>query len=380
MRKVQKMKKKQGFTLVELLVVVAIIAVIGAGIAVTYQNLDDQAKTAMEMSDMSALKKVVKHWSAVNDYKLPTGFDSLVDANGILYTDFTMADNSFAEVDASDKGINGPLGYATLEVAEAPDRVLENLSVAGLTTVYTHLLGATIANDSTFETGMGGSVNTDNTLTSLVTGDTETRDHADAIVAGAAGAAAFDYDSDGDGTPGESGEDDPYTVDGFDVYSQAAYDAEVIDQQVLLDAKTTDMLAFIYPGGGTTLMGQTAPMNLTDEIISNAGLKPAQVQNPADAPEAGKYYLVAMGFGRFASINQGKAVRTDAPITGKRQAGDKAYYSRYIAIFRVPAAEYSTMTGSSEGPVLVDVLSPQGFSVAALQDKMEDDKDRVQDS
>lgn len=374
----RKMLKKQ-FTLVELLVVVAIIAVIGSGIAMTYQNLDDHAKTAMEMSDMSALKKSVKHWSAVNNYKLPDGLDSLVDDEGNLYTPQQFADNSMTPTPSSTskKGLNGPVGYATLEVAEAPDVVLQNLQAAGMKFTYLHRVAAGNANDSTFETGrMGGAVDTANTKATLVVGDTEARDHAKLIVAG--DDSSHDYDG-ADDVEGNA-DDTDFTVDGDSFKTAAEFAQAQIDAQAILDAITTDKLAFVFPGGGTTMMGQTAPMNFTDEIITNAGLTQEQVANPNQTPSgAQKYYLVAMGFGRFCSIYQGKAVRADAPVTGKRQPQADDTYSRYLAVVRVPTAKYSTMTGSSEAPVLVDVLSPQGYSVAALRDNFIDDKEKIQD-
>jgi len=367
------------FTLVELLVVVSIIAVIGSGVALTYQGLDDHAKTAMEMADIAALKKSVKHWSAVNDYKLLDGFDSLVDDNGDLYTQMTMGDNPpFPQTPSSDGyGIAGPIGYGTLEVATAPDVVLANLATGGMTTTYTHLRGSGTANDSTFETGaMGGSVDTSKTKTTLAIGGSDTMDHAQLIVD--ADDSAFDYDSDGNGTPSEVTDDD-FIVDGVNFNAPADLVAEQAVQQAILDSPVTDKLAFIFPGGGTQAMGQPAGMNLTNEIISNAGLTEAEVEDPNNAVPTKKYYLVAMGFGRFVSIHKGKSIRSDSPITGKRNAISQNAYSRYIAIIKVPSAEYSTMSGSSEAPVLVDVLSPQGYSVAALQDKFQDDKDKIQD-
>ena len=65
------MKKamKSGFTLIELLVVVAIIAVIGAGVAVTFNRLDERAKSAMEISDIGILSSTIKNWSFLQDRK-----------------------------------------------------------------------------------------------------------------------------------------------------------------------------------------------------------------------------------------------------------------------------------------------------------------------
>ncbi len=390
--------KRNPFTLVELLVVVAIIAVIGAGIAVTYQNLDDSAKTAMEMSDISALKKVTKHWSAINDYKLLDGMDSLIDTDGNLFTpstfgDFSMATQTFPEnpSSASGIGLNGPLGYATLEAATAPDVVLDNLQVAGMNFTYAHLVTATHANDSTYSKGMGGSVDTSDTKSTLVIGGSEAKVDADEVVADAPNGNAHDYDGI-DNIEG-NGDDVDYTfttvANGtvFGPYATLAeWTAVQVTQQAIADANQTDTLAFIFPGGGPQMMGNPAPMNLVSGIIANAGLINSQVANPNDYVQAtnthtagASYYLVAMGYGKFASLYTGKGVRADSPVTGKRQSPKDADYSRYVAVVKVPIEEYNTMTGSSEAPVVVDVLSPQGYSVAHLQDKFIDDKEKVQD-
>lgn len=361
-----KQKRNQGFTLVELLVVVAIIAVIGAGVAVTYQRLDDKAKTAMEMSDIATLKKVVKHWGAINDYQIPNEMDSLVDNEGSLYSqmeDTTGAFSNYSPPSSSLMGLYGPAGF-TFMVHSAPTNVLANLAACGMTLTYTHLVSAEVANDSTFYPGrMGGSVDTSDTLTTLLAGDAAARADAQAMVA--VDAATQTY---------------PFTApDGNSYTTQGDFESAQADAQAILDANTTDKLAFIYPGGGARMMGMAAPMNATDEIITNAGLKPDEVAIPGEDDSGKKYYLVAFGFGRFCSIYQGRAIRADAPATGKRQAKSHGTYSRYIGIFRVPVATYNSMLGSGQPAELVDVLSPQGYSVAALGDNYIDDEAKVKD-
>ncbi len=357
----------KGFTLIELLVVIAIIAVIGAGVAVTYQKLDDQAKTAMEISDMAALKKVVKHWSAVNDYALPDEFDSLVDEDGNL---FELSTTPYG------MGLDGPIGYATLEVHDAPDVVLENLDTAGMNFTYLHRVDATTANDSTFDGGVGGyEVDTTRTRAAMATGGSDARiDAAEMVNDGGGASGTHDY------LVG------PYsftTATNGTVFgpfaTEADWLAEQANQQLILDSPETDQLAFVYPGGGLQVPGVP---NFTEEIITNAGLRPEQVADPS-VPTASltteKYYLVVMGFGRFCSIYRGKSVRADAPSYGKREKQSDKSYSRYLAVIRVPVEPYSTFSGSSEAPVVADVLSPQGYSGAALRDKFIDDQERIQD-
>lgn len=357
----------QGFTLIELLVVVAIIAVIGAGVAVTYQRLDDQAKTSMEMSDISILKKVTKHWSAVNNFQLPDGLDSLVDDEGNLYTSFRNPGTQ-TNASSSGRGLLGPIGYATLEVAPAPPIVLQNLAAAGMNFTYLHRVAATNANDSTFVPTGGFGVDTATTRATLVVNDTQARANASEVVADTLG-VAHDYTS------------GPYSLTTsagatFTAVDAAAWSSIQAQQQGVLDAITTDRLVFVYPGGGVPF----GP-NYTQDIITNAGLRPEQVANPRVAPTGEqKYYLVVMGFGRFASIYQGKAVRADAPSFGKRLAQSENDYNRYLAVIRVPVTPWGNPSQpANEPPVLADVLSPQGLSVAALRRFYINDQRKIQD-
>jgi len=353
----------RGFTLVELLVVIAIIAVIGAGVAVTYQNLDDQAKTAMEISDMAILKKTTKHWSAINDYALPDEMDSLVDDEGNLYTSVKIGGTP----SSSGKGLYGPIGYGTLEVHDAPAEVLTNLAAAGMHFTYTHLVAASNANDSTFETGMfGDAVDTTNTKATMVAGGSDSAVDAAEVVADGGG-AAHDY---GIGAYSFTA---PTNGTSFGPYATLAdWTAEQAAQQAILDTNPTDKLAFVYPGSGF------AGVSFSDEIITNAGLKPEQVATPGAVDADDKYYLVVMGYGRFASIYRGKGVRADAPSYGKREAQSDHKYNRYLAVIRVPI-ETSFYGSYVEPAALVDVLSPQGYSATALRDNFIDDKAKVQD-
>ncbi len=362
--------KKSGFTLVELLVVVAIIAVIGAGVAVTYQRLDDKAKTSVEISDVSILKKVIKHWSAINDYKLVNEMDSLIDSQGNLYTagDFEGMGGSVAN--KYGKGLNGPFG-ATLMVEQAPDEIVETLATSGMTLTYKHIADATDANDSTWEANMmGGGVDVKNTRCTLVGKDALV--DANALVD--AGKKTADDFVNG-----------AITINKKEYKTLDAWQKAYSDAEKITDSNPVDKLAFIYPGGGASMaMGPntiTMPMNLTDEIISNCGFDPEDIVKPgeeASKPTA-KYYLIAMGLGRFSSIYSGKSIRADAPAYGKRQVQNAGAYNRYVAVIRIPVGGYNSMTGAGEPAQVIDVLTPQGYSVAALRDNLVKDEDKIRD-
>ncbi len=386
-------KRHAGFTLVELLVVVAIIAVIGAGVAVTYRYLDDKAQTAMEISDCSILKKTIAHWSAINDGKLPDGLDSLVATDGKLYSTMPALMGSDAPAGDASMGVNGPLGY-TLSVETAPDVVLSNLASAGITHVYRHLLGDENvngnANDSTWSNGemtvtlppmMGGGeenmttgeVDTSKTLFTLTEGGDVAMETAQKLVDDECPYTNDDWPA--GGYPAADG----VTYDSYTAYMTAKTEAEA-----LVAAPVTDKLAFIWAGSGANQGGIPMPMNMSEEIITNCGLTAADVADPTkdvstEIAAGKKCYLVAMGLGRFASIYSGKSIRVDAPAYGKRNGQSKAYYNRYLAVISVPLEKYDSMTGSSVLPSVVDVLTPQGYSVAALRDKYIADEERVKD-
>ena len=381
--------RNAGFTLIELLVVVAIIAIIGAGVAVTYRNLDEKAQTAMEISDCSILKKTIAHWSAINDGKLPDGLDSLVATDGKLYS--TMPELMGSDEPAGDAsmGVNGPLGY-TLSVETAPEVVLSNLSSAGITHVYRHLLGDENvngnANDSTWSNGemtvtlppmMGGGEQT------MTTGEVDTSKTLFTLTEGVTAAQKLVDD-----TCSYTNDDwpvDGYTAaDGVNYASYSDYVAAKTEAEALVGASVTDKLAFIWAGSGANQGGVPMPMNMSEEIITNCGLTADDVADPtkdvsAEIAAGKKCYLVAMGLGRFASIYSSKSIRVDAPAYGKRNGQSKAYYNRYLVLIRVPLETYDSMTGSAVLPSVADVLTPQGYSVAALRDKYIDDEERVKD-
>ena len=399
-------KKRSGFTLIELLVVVAIIAVIGAGVAVTYNRLDQRAKTAMEINDIGELTQTIKNWSFLHDWALPNELDSLIDTSDQLYSQMDGSEYGMGTVN----GVNGLYAQSgfTLMAEDAPARVLDNLTAAGLNLVYRHDPAQTPANDSTFvPSGMGSGVDTSSTLSVLdTTSSQNSRTRAQAIVDAKSDAdTAFAEDEDGNVTGAGTitvtysqtmnmgGRTITYN-ENETFNSGADYTDAYTAANKTLKATPISKLAFVYPGGGAQMdMGTYSPMmagrtmmmamNMTDEIISNLGLDPDTVALPSeDAATAQrngrKYWLVVMGLGRFASIYQGKGVRIDTAVTGKRYNSDASMYSRYLAVIRVPIAAYNGMTGTTEAPQIACVLSPQALSVAALNDSYRNDVEKTQ--
>ena len=385
-------KRHAGFTLVELLVVVAIIAVIGAGVAVTYRYLDEQAKTSMEISDCSIIKKAISQWSAINDNNIPNGLDSLVTDNDDLYSTMPVVSGMGGVTESADisMGVEGPLGY-TVSVKKAPQVVLDNLASAGLTTLYRHLTGAANtngnANDSTWTAGtisMGpasmssGAVDTSKTLSTL---------NSSSYAADVKAAQEMvDDTGPADGWDDATVQRDGYTApDGKTYMTESEFVAAQTEAQKIVDAQTLDHLAFLWGTSGATMQGQPMPMNMANEIITNCGYAPDEIADPTvedvatEIANGKKCYLVVFGLGRFASIYNAKSIRIDAPAYGKRNDQSKSVYNRYLVVVSVPLETYSDMTGATQKAQVVDVLTPQGYSVASLRDKYITDGERVKD-
>ncbi len=77
--KFMKLKAKQaGFTLLELLVVVAILAAIAGTASIALQDTDARASAAAHVAMMDELNKGVRTFRVLNKNTLPTNFDSLI--------------------------------------------------------------------------------------------------------------------------------------------------------------------------------------------------------------------------------------------------------------------------------------------------------------
>ena len=382
---------KSGFTLIELLVVVAIIAVIGAGVAVTYNRLDERAKTAAEIHDIGVLTDTIKHWSFLHGWALPDGMDSLIDTDGNLYSQMRASAGmtGVGPINSYNRGLYAQSGYTFSAETPAANTVFTALAAGGISHVYLHDASRTPANDSTFAaSGMGADVDTSSTAATLATTDNEdAKLRAAAIVDANTAATAALTSDDGEGNQPEAytgtytvtwtdgdGDEQSETFTELDAWT-TAYTAAVTVNNA---ARTINKLAFVYPGGGAQSYGMQMAMNMTSEIISNCGLQESQVARPsesvAQAAENGRTcWLVAFGLGRFATIYQGNGARVDTPVTGKRYT-EEDQYSRYIVIVKVPVDGYNRMTNPNGLlPQVACILSPQGLSKAALDDTYRND-------
>lgn len=77
-----KAAKQAGFTLLELLVVVAILAAIAGTASIALQDTDARASAAAHVAMMDELNKGIRTFRVLNKNELPTNFDSLIQTSG----------------------------------------------------------------------------------------------------------------------------------------------------------------------------------------------------------------------------------------------------------------------------------------------------------
>ena len=73
--------RQSGFTLLELLVVVAILAIVGGGVIVAYDGLEQKAALGTATNSMANLDKSMRTFKVLSGGDFPTSFDSLVEAS-----------------------------------------------------------------------------------------------------------------------------------------------------------------------------------------------------------------------------------------------------------------------------------------------------------
>lgn len=113
-KRLAKMKGKQGgFTLLELLVVVAIIAAIAGTATILLRDTDRQASAAAHVAMMDELMKGISTYQVLNNGKFPDNFDSLMSsATGEVVP-------AAGELSILNSGLSDAVAPVTLTIAQA---------------------------------------------------------------------------------------------------------------------------------------------------------------------------------------------------------------------------------------------------------------------
>lgn len=132
--KFKKLKNKQGgFTLLELLVVVAILAAIAGTASIALQDTDARASAAAHVTMMDELNKGIRTYRVLNKNSYPNRFDSLLQvatpATAVAARDFAGIQTAGALTDAD----HGILGFAdSLDTVTLGADVLGGLNDIGI--------------------------------------------------------------------------------------------------------------------------------------------------------------------------------------------------------------------------------------------------------
>lgn len=111
-----KKNNKKGFTIVELVIVIAVIAILSAVLIPTFTSISKKAKESAALQEATAAKQILL---GIEDGTLDTAYDYYI-INGeytfkIAYGKLEAATApATAGVDAADKVINGTYGGATV--------------------------------------------------------------------------------------------------------------------------------------------------------------------------------------------------------------------------------------------------------------------------
>ena len=82
------MRKKNGFTLFELLVSISIIAILTAVVSISYSVAQKKARDAKRMQDLEMIQKAAEQYYSLNSYSYPDSYEAgtawTVDDNTVL--------------------------------------------------------------------------------------------------------------------------------------------------------------------------------------------------------------------------------------------------------------------------------------------------------
>jgi len=122
---IQTTPKHNGFTIVELLIVIVVIAILAAIVIVAYNGIQSRAKTQSAQSSASVIKKKIEAYSAANNGSYPATTLTTIAA-------YTSALNTYTESSIASAGIT--LGTPTTSTSNNEKLIeVSHCSTAGAT-------------------------------------------------------------------------------------------------------------------------------------------------------------------------------------------------------------------------------------------------------
>ena len=120
--KARKLKKQAGFTLLELLVVVAILAAVAGTATIALKDTDARASAAAHVAMMDELNKGIRTFRVLRKNQLPNNFDSLIQV---------------ATDPATGTALDAPIAYENLAIEDVapvalPAKVVETMAAGGV--------------------------------------------------------------------------------------------------------------------------------------------------------------------------------------------------------------------------------------------------------
>ena len=131
--RLQQQRKQGGFTLLELLVVVAIMAAIAGSAVVAFQDTDARAAAAAHVQMMNELDNYTRTYQKINKTGYPDRWDSIMEAPGVALGG--SGTQLLAEAEIEDLATMALSEVTHPDDTAAGDVMLERLNDAGITTL-----------------------------------------------------------------------------------------------------------------------------------------------------------------------------------------------------------------------------------------------------
>jgi prepilin-type N-terminal cleavage/methylation domain-containing protein len=328
--KAQKLQAKQkGFTLLELLVVITLLATLSTAALVAYDNVGENARDAAAATAVNTLEGSLRNYrSIVGEY--PEQFDNLTNVDGVLDDGGSPA-LPVGAMQLMSEQTRGFFGQLTIAQAEA-------LNTSASTT-------AAAIFESLREAGLEELQSVSSTVT-----------WAEGYVPNLAMNESYP-----EVTSASAGSEIEFTDTGDMEFDDTAIGA------------TGASLSIVPSGGiaGTCLVGFATPVSITDDFDGNSATDNTTLNLISDGMDSdGCDLVVALGIGKeVPGATLGKAVEiAQVPTVGTNNINPRDNYARAIALFQV-GSDGSVADGTiSDSEIfetarLIAVVGPEGRTI-----------------